>query len=125
MLFFAQPLAAQEFEPTEAQKQHIADQIEASKQRLQLSEEQTDAVETILHNSMVQSMAIMKKYNFTPGSTRPSMRTMRKMRKEMSQHGEETKKQLAAHLTESQMDTWESLEKERQDRMRERLRSQG
>ena len=118
------PVFAQEFEPTEAQKEQIAKQLEHTRQQLELTDEQYAAVEPIMTGSFMDRMAIMNKYGINPGDPdfkRPGMGTMRKMRKEMDKLSKETNKQLEVHLTEEQMAALDKMEKERRDRMRKEL----
>lgn len=128
MFFITGPLWAQSVDLDEAQREQIANQIEQTKEQLQLSDAQTAAVEEILVNAMTERFAVMQKYGINPTDPnfkRPGRKTARKLRSEMQGLDEELKNQLANHLTPDQMATWETLEKERRDRMRKRLRSGG
>ena len=126
LIFSTSVSLAQERELTEEQKNMMTEQIEHAKEQLQLTDEQSEAFETILTDTFQQRMAIMEKYGINPSDPnfkRPGMSTMRKMRKDMDKVDKETEKQLSEHLTSDQMATWEKLEKERQERMRDQMRN--
>ena len=121
IMLSASPAWAQEFEPTQEQKDRMALQIEQTSERLQLTDEQAVEVSAILSESFTERLTIMDSYGIYPNDPnfeRPSMRTLRKLRKEMKNLDKETHEQLSAHLTEEQMDTWKDLEAERRERMR-------
>ncbi len=126
LFVFACPVWAQGFEPDEEQKKMIEKQMEESKDRLQLTDDQLVAVEGILLGSFAEREAIKEKYGMNPQDPdfkRPKRKTARSFRSDMEDLKEETAQQLAKHLTADQMTTWEALEKERADRMREQIRN--
>ena len=123
MLFlFVSPVWAQEVELNEEQKAQIA----LTKERLELTEDQAEAVEAILSNSVVERLIVLDKYGINPGDPdfqRPKMSTMRKMRDDMDRIDSDVEKQLKNHLTKDQMKTWKKLEKDRKNRMRSQMRN--
>ena len=126
LLLCASPAWAQGIELSEEQKMQMAEQQEQAKERLQLTEEQQEAIAPILENSMAERLAIMEEYGINPSDPdfkRPGMRTMRKMRKDMDRLDSNTRKQLENHLSDEQMDTWDELQKERKDRMRQQMQN--
>ena len=123
---FASTVSAQGVELSEHQQQQIDAQIEAFKSQMQLSEDQVEAVEPILQHSFTERLAILNSYGINPNDPdfkRPKMGTMRKMKKKMDQLEKDTKKALADHLSKDQLATWEELETERRNRMRERMQN--
>lgn len=129
---FAQSVGAGEItgetQMSEQIAKQIAEQIAVTKERLQLTEEQAPAVEEILKNTYAERLLILDKYGMNlndPNFERPDRRTMMRLRKDMDQLDEDSRKQLSKHLTKDQMKTLKSMEKERQQRMRERFRNAG
>lgn len=125
---FATPLWAQELNLSEQQEQQIASQIELTKERLELSDEQAVAVEEILQNTFTERLLIMDKYGINPQDPnfkRPEMSTLKSMRDDMSRLDKDTRKQLDTHLSKKQMKEFKKMERERQDRMRKRMMGRG
>jgi Spy/CpxP family protein refolding chaperone len=92
-------------------------------ERLNLTEEQKVKIDPILRESAKQRQAIMAKYGVT-GEGRPNMsfRKMRKMRGEMNDLTDDTKKNLSGILTDEQMDEYETIQDEQRSAMRERMK---
>ena len=126
LLLFANPVWAQGFEPDAEQQKIIAEQMEVSKDRLQLTDDQFAAVEEILLGLFTEREEIKEKYGINPldpDFKKPKRRTAKSFRNDMDDLKDETTRQLAKHLTADQMNTWEVLEQERADRLREQLRN--
>ena len=126
LLYFASPVWAQEFEPNEEQQKMIDKHMEETKDRLQLTDDQLVAVEEILLGVFTEREAIKEKYGINPQDPdfkRPKRKTAKSFRNDMDHLKDETAKQLSTHLTADQMATWEVLEQERADRMRDQIRN--
>ena len=117
---------AQDFEMSDEQKKQFEAQLQQTTERLNLSDEQAIAVGYIISHSMTERMAVMHKYGLSPdnpNAKRPGMRTMRKMRGEMEKLDEEIRTALSDHLTKDQLNTWEQIQSENRERMRQRMRN--
>ena len=126
LFFFASPVWAQEFEPNAEQKKFMEEQLQETKDRLQLTDEQQVAVEEILMGSYQEREALKEKYGMNPMDPdfkRPKRKTAKSFRSDMESLNQETAKQLAEHLTTEQMDTWKALEQERADFLRDQIRN--
>ena len=125
---FSSPIWAQGVVLSEEQQSQLDQNIELTKERLELTDEQSVVVEEILRNSMTERFVILDKYGINPidpNFQRPDMRTMKRMRGDMERLDSDTQKQLKNQLTKDQMKTWKKLEKERQNHMRERMMGRG
>ncbi len=126
LILLAAPLAAQTIVPNEEAKARMNDQVRATMERLELTQEQQEVVRPIIENNMRQRLAVLEKHGIDPAELqqgkRPGMRTMRKLRSDMERLGKATEKQLGEVLTDDQMATWKALEEERRDQMRKQMR---
>jgi len=130
LLLLTPPLYAQGTEPddlTEEVRERVRAQMEETEERLQLTDEQRDAVRPILEDSYMQRQAILEKYGIdlesTNRSDRPGRRTLRQIRNDLNRENEETTRKLEAVLTGDQMDRWKTLQEERRAEMRDRIRN--
>lgn len=126
-LLLAAPVFAQPTEPSDDAREHLRAQVDATLDRIDVTDEQRTAVAPILEASMLDRLAVMQEYGIDPqnpsANGRPGIRTMRKMRGDIEEIQERTESQLEAHLTEDQLDTWKEIEEERQAEMRARFRN--
>ena len=124
LFLLATPALAQDIELTEAQQSQLAQNLEITKDRLELTEEQAVAVEEIISNSMVERFLILEKYGIDPNDPsfrRPDRSTLKSMQEDMGRLDSDIKNQLGQHLSKDQMKTWKKLEKERKNRMRSQM----
>ena len=128
-LLLASPLYAQTAAPNEEARERIRTQIEASLERLQLTEEQRETVRPIVEEGFAQRLAVLEKYGIDlenqDAIERLGFRTKRKLGKDMNKVRKETEKQLQAVLTADQMNLWKEMEEERRARMREQSNNRG
>jgi len=100
-------------------------QMAETQERLQLTDEQTEAVRPILEDAYLQQQAILENYGIdlenTNDADRPGRRTLLRMRSDMNDVHKETKKKLEDILTGEHMGLWEELSEERRAKMREKL----
>ncbi|MEM6785382.1 MAG: hypothetical protein AAF624_16800 [Bacteroidota bacterium] len=126
-LLLAAPVFAQTTEPSAEARERISAHVDATLDRIDVTDEQRATVAPILEASTLDRLAVMQEYGIDPqnptANGRPSMRTMRKMRGDIEEIQERTEAQLEAHLTEDQLDTWKEIEEERQAEMRARFRN--
>ena len=127
LLLLASPLYAQTAAPSKEARERIRAQVEASLDRLQLTDEQREAVRPIVEETFAQRLAVLEKHGIDPANlnadNRPGYRTMRKLGKDMDKVRKETEKQLQAVLTADQMEVWKEMEEERRARMREQFKN--
>ena len=125
-LLLASPVLAQVAAPTTQASEQISAQVKQSLERLQLTEEQHDAVATIMEESFMKRLAVMEKYGISPENPEAiqelRMRTKRKVGKDMDKVHNETEKQLGEVLTEEQMKEWKEIEEERRAQMRKQFK---
>ena len=93
-------------------------------ERLELTDEQAPAVAEILQNTYAERFILLDKHGVnldSSNSQRPSRSTMLNLRRDMERLDADTRKQLGKHLSKQQMKTYKKIEKERQNRMRQRF----
>jgi len=134
LILLSFPLDAQTDEPSEQTlKQHeaaverIRTQVKGALERLQLNDEQREAVRPIIEANFEQRLAVLQKHGIDlknrDANKRPNLRKMLRLRKDLGKVGDKTEKELKKILNDDQMKVWKELEKERREQMRERLRS--
>jgi hypothetical protein len=132
LLLLAPPLYAQDGEcedkgMTEEASERFRAQLQETGERLQLTDEQKEAVCPILKDAYVQRQAVLEEYGIdlerTDRDDRPGRRTLRRMRNDLKEVNEKTKEKLAVALTDDQMDLWDELQEERHAEMRDRIRN--
>ncbi|MEM8560020.1 MAG: hypothetical protein AAGG50_19560, partial [Bacteroidota bacterium] len=110
--------------PSDEARERLRAQVDATLDRLDVTDAQRAAVAPILEASMLERLAVLQAYGIDPqnpsANGRPSIRTMRKMRGDIEDVQERTEEQLEEHLTDDQIDAWKDIEKERQAQMRAR-----
>ena len=134
LFLLAFPLNAQTDEPSEptlkqreATVERIRTQVKEAQERLQLNDEQREAVRPIIEANFEQRLAVLEKHGVDlenrDANKRPNLRKMLKLRKDLGKVGDKTEKELKKVLNDDQMKVWKELEKERREQMRERIRS--
>ena len=114
----AAPASAQNVD-TQALQEQMAEQIEAAKQRLNLSEDQIPQVEAILRDSGEQRRAVLETYG-VDGDDGLSLREKRRLRGEFRTIREETKSSLSTVLSEEQLAEFEQIQEEQRQELRAR-----
>ncbi|MEM9663400.1 MAG: hypothetical protein AAF970_00610 [Bacteroidota bacterium] len=129
LLFVAAPLYAQPTPSDDEVQARMQAQVEASLERLDLTEAQRPLVRPILEATFAERLAVMKAHGLDPATmnadNRPGRRTLRRLSKDMNRVRKETDAQLREVLTPDQMETWQTLEEERQAQTRAQMRGRG
>ena len=99
--------------------QKVQQRVEATIERLDLTDEQRPEIEAILTESTEKRLAILGSYGVQPGS-RPDLnrRKMMTMRKEVSAVSDDTMAKLKGVLTEDQLAEYKKVQQEQRDAMR-------
>lgn len=115
---------AQTRQLTEEQKDQIAQRLEETRQRLNLTEEQRAALEPVLRASFEKRAAILNKYGVSrDGGNRLKYREARAMQGELETVRNQTEKEVAKILDSRQMAEFLKIQEENRQAMRERIRS--
>ena len=133
LILLSFPLDAQTTEPREpivkqreAAAERISTQVKGALERLQLNDEQREAVRPIIEANFEQRLAVLQKHGINPknrdATKRPSIRKMLALRNDLGKVVNKTEKELRKVLSDEQMNVWKELEKERREQMRERFR---
>ena len=98
----------------------------AIKNRLNLTDEQSEKFEPIILDQWEKRLAVMKKHGINRDSSlsekKIGLRQLRAVRKEMDKINKEIEKQLANILSKEQMDEYNNIQEENRVEMRMRLR---
>ena len=117
----AAPLSAQNTTPDrEAMAEQMQARMAEAKERLNLTEEQSEQVEIIFQENAEKRAEIMEEADLD-GSR--NFRKMRKLRGQMKDLDKETTAQLADVLNEEQMAEYERIKEENRAEMRERMQN--
>lgn len=107
-------------------EQRIAD----TKARLNLSDEQVDAITPILEENVEKQLAVLERYGVDleqRGSAskkkRMSLRQARSLRNEMNGIRQEALKSMSSILTEDQIDEYREIQEERKAELKKRIRA--
>jgi len=96
------------------------------KNRLNLTDEQSEKFEPIILDQWEKRLAVMKKHGINRDSSlsekKIGLRQLRAVRKEMDKINKEIEKQLANILSKEQMDEYNNIQEENRVEMRMRLR---
>ena len=96
------------------------------KNRLNLTDEQSEKFEPIILYQWEKRLAVMKKHGINRDSSlsekKIGLRQLRAVRKEMDKINKEIEKQLANILSKEQMDEYNNIQEENRVEMRMRLR---
>ena len=100
--------------------------IEQTRQRLNLTDEQTVQIEPILESSFHASMLVLESHGIDLSvpreqRARPNFREIRAIGKELQAVREETAEEMAEILTEEQMEEFRKIQEERRAEMREQI----
>ncbi len=98
----------------------------AIKNRLNLTDEQSEKFEPIILYQWEKRLAVMKKHGINRDSSlsekKIGLRQLRAVKKEMDKINKEIEKQLANILSKEQMDEYNNIQEEKRVEMRMRLR---
>ena len=98
----------------------------AIKNRLNLTDEQSEKFEPIILYQWEKRLAVMKKHGINRDSSlsekKIGLRQLRAVKKEMDKINKEIEKQLANILSKEQMDEYNNIQEENRVEMRMRLR---
>ena len=96
------------------------------KNRLNLTDEQSEKFEPIILDQWEKRLAVMKKHginrDLSLSEKKIGLRQLRAVRKEMDKINKEIEKQLANILSKEQMDEYNNIQEENRVEMRMRLR---
>ena len=96
------------------------------KNRLNLTDEQSEKFEPIILDQWEKRLAVMKKHGINRDSSlsekKIGLRQLRAVKKEMDKINKEIEKQLANILSKEQMDEYNNIQEENRVEMRMRLR---
>lgn len=100
--------------------------IEQTRQRLNLTDEQSVQIEPILESNFHASMLVLESHGIDLSvpreqRARPNFREMRAIGKELQAVREETAEEMAEILTEEQMEEYRKIQEERRAEMREQI----
>lgn len=100
--------------------------IEQTRQRLNLTDEQSVQIEPILESNFHASMLVLESHGIDLSvpreqRARPNFREMRAIGKELQAVREETAEEMAEILTEEQMEEYRKIQVERRAEMREQI----
>ena len=116
MAEFKRIRAEQEDEFRERVLSRRLDEIGAT---LKLTPEQADRVRPVLKEHFEAQMAVLEKHGVDfGGRERLGLRTLRRLRRDMSANNARTAKRLSAVLSESQMSAYEALQAEQRKKLR-------
>jgi hypothetical protein len=119
----APPEAIEQYAGVDSERAaQAAARLEEIRDRLNLTEEQRTAAESILRASFEQRAALVKQAR--AGGDRPNFRELRRLRGELDAIAEETDAQLAPILTPAQASEWAAIQDELRAEARERIREQ-
>jgi hypothetical protein len=104
------------------------EQMQQTFDRLELIDGQIEQVKPVLQASASTQRKILSRYGMDPQSRenaagKPGLRQMRAMRDEMDAVRESTLSELAAVLSDEQLEEFKLIQKERQAEMKERMRA--
>ena len=100
--------------------------IEQTRQRLNLTDEQSVQIEPILESNFHASMLVLESHGIDLSvpreqRARPNFREIRAIGKELQAVREETAEEMAEFLTEEQMEEYRKIQEERRAEMREQI----
>ena len=106
----------------------IQAQLQQTKQRLNLTDEQVAEMRPILKTSLEETKEVLDKHGIDLSipkeqRARPAFREMRKIGKDLKVVRESTTAKLAEVLSEEQLDTYKEIQDERRKQMREQIRA--
>ncbi|MEM9384442.1 MAG: hypothetical protein AAGA68_05230 [Pseudomonadota bacterium] len=114
-------------QPTQTQQDELQQRLSNVAERLELTDEQKVQIEPIITESFARQQQVLAKYGIDPGASgssrsRPSPRTMRKLRSDMQGVRSSTREQLDGILSDAQMQEYARLQEEMQAQMRSKVR---
>lgn len=117
--------AAQERQFDPERLEQLRAQMQETRERLGLSDEQMGQVGPILRAGLVAQMQVLREYGFDPrsgGRGGLAPRQLRQLADDLDEVREETVEELAAVLSEEQLEEYREIVEERRQANRERLR---
>ncbi len=123
MMFFSMPSFAQEKEPTDDQIEQFSRQLNDIRQRLNLTEEQEQAIKPIVKERAEQQRDLLKTYGFEKGKSKPelSFSQKRSLGKKMKAIKKDSNNKVSKVLSDEQMKEYKKIQKENRARFKERL----
>lgn len=109
--------------------ERIEQQLTELKQRLELSDTQSEQIRSILEQSVEERRSILQRYGIDMENKDPdtrkklSFREKRKLGGELREAKKETMAQLDKLLSTAQMEEYHAMQKERKEKRREHLNS--
>ncbi len=109
----------------EIDPERLQAQLEETKERLQLTDEQVAQLRPILERSLEKRLQVLEKHGISLDPEAPQkklgLRKARKLRNDMKKVRKETEEELKGVLSQNQMKEWKKIEEERSQRLREEL----
>lgn len=126
-LWFPASATAAEREFSDEQIAKFEQRMRDTRERLELSDEQVEAIKPVLRESAEKRGAILQSYGFSIEGGRESgerlgFRKARAMRSEMEGVRDETEQAMEEILDDEQMDEYLEIAEERQEEIRDRIR---
>lgn len=112
-----------------AQTPDLEQQIADMKERLALTDSQSEQIKPIIEESITVRRDVLKKYGIDPvNGDRESFKKLsfsdkRKLRGELQDAKKTTHKKLEAILSDEQMDEYKDIQKERKEKLREHMKN--
>ena len=104
----------------------IKEELEKTKDRLQLTDEQLGQVRPILEGSAGKRIAVLDEFGITGrGSVELSLREKRSLAKKMKEIRKNTDAELAKVLTKDQMAEYAAIQDERREELKAKMESSG
>lgn len=99
----------------------IQEKVTLYKERLELTDEQTEKMRPIIKDSIEKKIAILKSYGFSKDAERPELERKQKraLRKELKAVEKSAKKQYAEFLNKDQMKTLREIKKEQKEKRKQ------
>jgi len=120
--------AAEKSEPYAELKEEMREKFKAIEERLELSDEQSEAFRPVIKASSEQRLAVMQKYEIEPGNPQAikdlSFRKKLKLRGDMQAIDKSTEKKLKEILSEDQLKLWKEIAEERRAEMQKQIKGQ-
>ena len=113
----------------ETGQQDFLAQMEKTRARLQLTDEQVEQITPVMENHLEQTQIILSKYgidldNRGQGERKKlGLSKARQLGKELKTLRAKTTEELSQYLTEKQMATWQDIQQERRQQIRDRIKN--
>ncbi len=113
----------------ETGQQDFLAQMEKTRARLQLTDEQVEQITPVMENHLEQTQIILSKYgidldNRGQGERKKlGLSKARQLGKELKTLRAKTTDELSQYLTDKQMATWQEIQQERRQQIRDRIKN--